>query len=81
VWTIAVFVLISGCAWRHLSPSFGVAVPTAHRRFAEWAKAGLWRKLHRAVLDELGSQAWSTGPERPLMVRLSGRKVSIHGSG
>jgi transposase len=35
---------------------------TAHRRFTEWTKAGLWRWLHRAVLDELGSQGlidWS----------------------
>jgi transposase len=39
-----------------------VTVPTAHRRFTEWTKAGLWRKLHSAVLDELGSQGlidWS----------------------
>src|SRR5690606_41270662 len=56
VFTAIVFVLTSGCAWRHLPPSFGVKVPTAHRRFTEWTKAGLWRRLHRAVLDELGSQ-------------------------
>ncbi|WP_232284153.1 IS5 family transposase [Saccharomonospora glauca] len=62
VFTAIVFVLTSGCAWRHLPPSFGVKVPTAHRRFTEWTKAGLWRRLHRAVLDELGSQGmidWS----------------------
>jgi transposase len=33
VFTAIVFVLTSGCAWRHLPPSFGVTVPTAHRRF------------------------------------------------
>lgn len=57
-----VFVLTSGCAWRYLPPSFGVTVPTAHRRFSDWTRAGLWRRLHRAVLDELGSQGmidWS----------------------
>ncbi len=62
VFTAIVFVLTSGCAWRMLPPSFGVTVPTAHRRFTEWTKAGLWRRLHRAVLDELGSQGvidWS----------------------
>ena len=35
---------------------------TAHRRFAAWTEAGLWRRLHRAVLDQLGEQAaidWS----------------------
>ncbi|MDE1674967.1 IS5 family transposase, partial [Nocardia gipuzkoensis] len=55
VFTAVVFVLTSGCAWRMLPPSFGVTVPTAHRRFTVWTEAGLWRRLHRAILDELGS--------------------------
>lgn len=62
VFTAIVFVLTSGCAWRYLPPSFGVTVPTAHRRFADWTKAALWRRLHRAVLDELGGHGlidWS----------------------
>ncbi|WP_186383041.1 IS5 family transposase [Amycolatopsis acidiphila] len=62
VFTAVVYVLTSGCAWRYLPPSFGVTVPTAHRRFTEWTKAGLWPRLHRAVLDELGSKGeidWS----------------------
>ena len=62
VFTAIVFVLTSGCAWRHLPPSFGISVPTANRRFTEWTAAGLWRTLHRAVLDELGSRGeidWS----------------------
>ncbi len=37
-----------------LPGSFGVSVPTAHRRFSVWTEAGLWRRLHNAVLDELG---------------------------
>jgi len=40
----------------------GVPFQTAHRRFSQWTKAGLWRQLHRAVPDELGSQGltgWS----------------------
>jgi transposase len=62
VFTAIVFVLTSGCAWRYLPPSFGVTVPTAHRRFTDWTESGLWRRLHRAVLDELGSRGmidWS----------------------
>lgn len=62
VFTAIVFVLTSSCAWRYLPPSFGVTVPTAHRRFTEWTKAGLWPRLHRTVLDELGGQGlidWS----------------------
>ena len=55
VFTAVVYVLTSGCAWRMLPPSFGVSVPTAHRRFTVWTKAGVWRRLHRAVLDELGA--------------------------
>ncbi|MFD2414927.1 IS5 family transposase [Amycolatopsis pigmentata] len=54
--------LTSGCAWRDLRPSFGVPVQTAHRRFGRWTEAGLWRDLHRALLNERGSEGlidWS----------------------
>ncbi|GGJ62340.1 transposase [Streptomyces brasiliensis] len=54
VFTAVVYVLTSGCAWRHLPETFGVSPATAHRRFTAWTKAGLWRRLHRTVLDELG---------------------------
>jgi transposase len=56
VFTAIVYVLTSGCAWRDLPPSFGVPSQTAHRRFGQWSGAGLWRRLHRAVLDELGAR-------------------------
>jgi transposase len=62
VFTAIVFVLTSGCAWRHLPGSFGVTVPTARRWFVRWTHAGLWRRLHQAVLDELGGKGlidWS----------------------
>ena len=55
VFTAIVYVLTSGCAWRHLPPSFGVTVPTAHRRFSAWVRDGVFEKLHREVLDRLGS--------------------------
>jgi transposase len=63
VFTAIVFVLTSGCAWRHLPPSFGVSAPTAHRRFTAWTEAGLWPRLHRRILDRLGSRGeidWSS---------------------
>ena len=63
VFTAIVFVLSSGCAWRHIPPSFGVTVPTVHRRFQEWTRAGLWPCLHQAILEELEDQGmvdWST---------------------
>ncbi|WP_432044335.1 IS5 family transposase [Streptomyces cadmiisoli] len=56
VFTAVVYVLTSGCAWRHLPPTFGTSPATAHRRFTVWTEAGLWRRLHRAVLDELGAR-------------------------
>jgi transposase len=62
VFTAIVYVLTSGCAWRDLPPSFGVPFQTAHRRFSQWTKVGLWRDIHRVVLDELGSKGlidWS----------------------
>ena len=62
VFTAIVYVLTSGCAWRDLPPSFGVPFQTVHRRFGQWTKAGLWRRLHHTLLDELGSQGlidWS----------------------
>jgi transposase len=57
-----VFVATSGCTWKQLPPSFGPWGPTAHCRFGEWSKARVWAKLHRLVLDELGSRGeldWS----------------------
>ena len=62
VFTAIVYVLTSGCAWRMLPGSFGVDYRTAHRRFGQWTRAGLWRRLHVAVLDELGARGeldWS----------------------
>nr|WP_285740832.1 IS5 family transposase [Kitasatospora phosalacinea] len=57
-----VFVATSGCTWAQLPPCFGPSGPTAHRRFTEWSKARVWAKLHRLLLDELGSRGeldWS----------------------
>ncbi len=33
VFTAVVYVLTSGCAWRHLPETFGVSSATTHRRF------------------------------------------------
>lgn len=56
------FVATTGCTWRQLPPVFGPSGPTAHQRFTEWSRARVWGKLHRLVLDELGSRGeldWS----------------------
>lgn len=62
VFTAIVYVLTSGCGWRELPPTFGDTVSTVHCRLAGLDQAGLLWRLHRAVLDELGSQGlidWS----------------------
>lgn len=43
VFTAIVYVLTTGCAWRHLPAEFGVSPATAHR-FVAWTEAGLWRR-------------------------------------
>jgi transposase len=45
-----IYVLVSGCVWRQLPPCFGMSKSTAHRRFLIWPRAGVWGRLHEAVL-------------------------------
>jgi transposase len=62
VFTAIVYVLTTGCAWRHLPAEFGVSTATTQRRFVTWTATGRWHRLHRAVLDRLGEQGaieWS----------------------
>ncbi|WP_460999464.1 transposase, partial [Streptomonospora sediminis] len=47
--TAVVYVLTSGCVWRRLPAEFAVSPATAHRRFTEWTKADLWRRLRAAA--------------------------------
>jgi transposase len=75
VFTAIVYVLTTGCAWRHLPAEFGVSRATAHRRFVAWTEAGLWRRLHRAALDRLGQQGlldWSRASLDSVSVRAKG---------
>lgn len=44
------YVLVSGCSWRALPPCFGVSKSTVHRRFVIWSRAGVWGRLHEAVV-------------------------------
>jgi transposase len=51
-----VYVTQAGCSWWKLPGAlFGVSRATAHRRFAEWTRAGLWERMHQVILDRLGS--------------------------
>jgi transposase len=53
VFAAIVYVLTSGCAWRHLPPCFGMSKATVHRRLVIWTRSGVWGRLHQAVLAEL----------------------------
>jgi transposase len=57
-----VFVATSGCTWRQLPPVFGTYGQTVYRRFAQWSRNRVLARLHRVILDELGSRGkldWS----------------------
>ena len=49
VFASVVFALTSGCAWRQIPGCFGVAAPTAYRRFVEWNQFSLFAKLPAAA--------------------------------
>ncbi len=57
-----VFVLFTGIAWQHLPREMGCSPATAHRRLAEWQRAGVWGRLHRELLrclNAAGRIDWS----------------------
>lgn len=71
--TAMTFVLTSGCAWRQVPEVFGVAPTTLHRRFLEWASAGLWQRLHRAALDRFGDgweASWTQAMVKGMLARV-----------
>jgi transposase len=76
-----VYLVQAGCSWRKLPAGmFGVSRATAHRRFTEWTRAGLWPRLHqqflhrlnviseidwsRAVVDSIAVRAEKRGPRQ-----------------
>jgi transposase len=56
------FVLKTGCQWNALNASGICSSSSAHRRFQEWNKAGVFKKLWKKCLgkyDELQGIDWS----------------------
>jgi transposase len=50
-----VFVLKSGIPWEMLPKEMGCGSgSTCWRRLRDWQQAGVWRELHRVLLDRLG---------------------------
>lgn len=54
VLTGILFVLRSGIPWNMLPQEMGCGSgTTCWRRLVRWQRAGVWKRLHRALLDEL----------------------------
>jgi transposase len=57
------FVLKTGCPWQALPKELGFGSgSTCWRRLRDWQRAGVWDRLHRLLLDRLGSRGrldWS----------------------
>lgn len=49
-----VYVLRGGIPWGMLPKEFGCSGVTCWRRLRDWRKAGVFERLHRALLDRLG---------------------------
>jgi transposase len=59
-----VYVLVTGIAWQFLPREFGCSPATAHRRFQEWQRTGVFGRLHHELLRRLNRAEaidWSTG--------------------
>src|SRR5258705_12186479 len=57
VFTGILFVLRTGVPWQFLPPEMGCGSgSTCWRRFQTWTKRGIWKKLHRHLLQHL---AWA----------------------
>ena len=53
--TDIVFVLKSGIPWEMLPKEMGCGSgSTCWRRLRDWQEPGVWRRLHRVLLDRLG---------------------------
>ena len=63
VLTGIIFVLKTGIPWEMLPKEMGCGSgSTCWRRLRDWQEAGVWRRLHRVLLDRLGEAAeidWS----------------------
>lgn len=46
------YVLRTGCAWRHLPHDFTVGWSSAHKHFLRWCRTGTWTKVLTAVRGE-----------------------------
>lgn len=50
-----IFVLRTGIQWEHLPREFGCCGMTCWRRLREWQEAGVWQRVHEALLARLNA--------------------------
>jgi transposase len=71
------FVLRTGISWNDLPQELGCGSGvTCWRRLRQWQQAGVWQRLHRAVLDRLAQHAlldWSRAAVDSVSVRAKRR--------
>ncbi len=51
------FVLRSGCQWKGLKKEWYGANSSLHKRFQEWNKSGLWKKIYRLIVKYYHKEA------------------------
>lgn len=68
------FVLHTGIAWEHLPQELGFGSGmTCWRRLAEWTEAGVWPRLHEALLASSAARTLWTSPGQRSMAPTSAR--------
>ncbi len=79
VFAAVVFVLTSGCAWRHLPSCFATSPATAHRRFTAWSEAGLWSGMRQLLANtDLGDDGeWAATIVDAALSRRSTRSTGV----
>jgi len=43
------YVAVTGASWRGVPPAIGVSRATAHRRWQEWNRTGVWTRMEDAI--------------------------------
>ncbi len=56
-----VYVLRTGCQWKRLPREYGSG-STCHRRFQEWVRLGVFKKMWVKLLKEYDDKKVSNGP-------------------
>lgn len=72
VFAAVAFVLVTGAPWRSVPRIFGVSWQNAHRRFLEWSRTDVWRRLGASTAEapDSAEAAWAATLERAARARL-----------